>query len=52
VDGGIRHFHVERVLVGVGVDRDSLNPQPAGCPDDATGNLAAVGDQNPFEHAG
>ncbi len=49
-DGSIGHFHMKRVLVGIGIDRDGLNPQPARRLDDATGDLAAVGDQNPLEH--
>src|SRR5262249_42032704 len=38
------------IFVSVGIDRDGLNPQLARGFDDTTGNLAAVGDQNPFEH--
>src|SRR5437868_1586242 len=42
---------MQRVAVGFGIDGDRLNPHAAGGLDDATGDLAAICDQNSFEHA-
>ncbi len=36
---------VERVSVGVGIDRDGGDPHPVGGADDPPGDLAAVGDE-------
>ena len=41
---------MERVAVGLGIDRDRLDPHPAGGLDDPAGDLAAIGDQNLLEH--
>jgi hypothetical protein len=41
---------VQRVAVGLGIDRDRLYPHAAGSLDDPAGDLAAIGDQNSFEH--
>ena len=41
---------MERVAVGLGIDGDRLDPHPAGGLDDPAGDLAAIGDQNSFEH--
>ena len=41
---------VQRVLVGLGVDRDRLDAQLAAGEDDAQRDLAAVGDQDLLEH--
>ena len=49
-NGLIGHFDVQRVAVGLGIDRDRLYPHPAGSLDDPAGDLAAIGDQNSFEH--
>ena len=49
-DGVIGHLDVERVAVGLGIDRDRLDPHPAGSLDDPAGDLAAICDQNSFEH--
>ena len=38
------------VAVGLGIDGDRLDSHPSGGLDDAAGDLAAVGDQNAFEH--
>ncbi len=46
----IGHFDMERVTVGLGINRDRLNSHPAGGLDDPAGDLAAIGDQNSFEH--
>ena len=37
------------VAVGIGIDGDRLEPKPSGRANDAAGNLAAIGDQDPFE---
>ena len=50
VDGLVGHFDVERVLVGVGIDRDGLDAHAPRGLDDAAGDLAAVGDQDFLEH--
>ena len=44
--------HVQRVLVGLGVDRDGLDAELAAGADDPQGDLAAVGDEDFLEHAG
>jgi hypothetical protein len=49
--GLVGHFDMERVAVGVGIDRDRLDSHAPGSLDDPAGDLAAVGDQNSFEHA-
>ena len=41
---------VQRVLVGLGVDRDGLDAELAAREDDAQGDFAAVGDQDFLEH--
>ncbi len=41
----IGHVHMQRVAVGVGIDGHRLDPEPACRPDDAAGDLAAIGDQ-------
>ena len=46
----VRHLDMERVAVGLGIDRDGRDPHPAGGLDDPAGDLAAIGDQNSFEH--
>ena len=42
--------HMQRLGIGLGIDRDRRDPHPARRPDDAAGDLAAVGDQNALEH--
>ncbi len=49
-NGIVGHFDVQRVTVGLGIDRDRLDPHAAGRLDDPAGDLAAIGDQNSFEH--
>jgi len=49
-DRMVGHFDVKGVAVGLRIDGDRLNSHPAGGLDDAAGDLAAVGDQNSFEH--
>ena len=46
----VRHFNVERVLVGFGVDGDGPDAHAARRLDDAAGYFAAVGDQDFIEH--
>src|SRR5690606_9029023 len=50
VYGLVGHFDVQRADVGVGMDGDGGNPQPARGADDPAGNLAAVCDQDFREH--
>ena len=50
VDRFIRHFDVQRVAVGIGIDGNRFDPHLARGFDNAAGNLATVGDQNLFEH--
>ena len=46
----IRHLHMQRVAVGVGIDRHRLDPHLARRLDHAAGNLAPVGDQDLVKH--
>ena len=46
----VGHFDVERIPVGLGIDGHGLDTHPTGSLDDPAGDLAAVGDQNSFEH--
>jgi hypothetical protein len=48
----IRHLDMQRVAVGVGIDRDRLNAHAPGGLDDPTGDLAAIGNQDALEHCG
>ena len=50
VDGLVGHLDMQRLGVGVGIDRDRADAEPAGGADDAAGDLAAVGDQDLGEH--
>ena len=49
-DGLIGHFDVQRIAISLGIDGDGLDPHPARGLDDPTGDLAAICDQNSFEH--
>ena len=49
-DRMVGHFDVKGVAVGFGIDGDGLDPHPAGSFDDPAGDLAAICDQNSFEH--
>ncbi len=51
VNGAVGHLHMEGILVGVGIDRNRLDPHAPRGLDDATGDFAAIGDQNALEHA-
>src|SRR5215217_1018213 len=46
----VRETGVQRLPVRVGVDGDARNAHLPKSPDDADGDLAAVGDQNLLEH--
>ena len=46
----IGHFDVECVAVGLGIDRDRLYSHAAGSLDNPAGDLAAICDQDSFEH--
>ena len=48
--GLIGHIHVQRVAVGLGIDRHRRDAQPLGRRHDAAGDLAPIGDENLFEH--
>ncbi len=43
---------VQRLAVGLAVDRDRLHAELAAGPDDPQGDLAAVGDEDLLEHQG
>ena len=49
--GLVGHFDVQRVAVGLGIDRNGCNSQAARGLDDPAGDLAAIGDQDTLEHA-
>ncbi len=49
-DGVVGLAHVRRLPVEVGVDRDAAQARRAAGPDDAQGDLAAVGDEDGGEH--
>ena len=46
----ISHFDVQRIAVSLGINGDRLDPHPPGSFDNPAGDLAAVCDQNSFEH--
>ena len=46
----VGHAHVQRLGIGLGVDRDRRDAQPPAGADHAAGDLAAVGDQDLPEH--
>src|SRR6185437_5327636 len=50
VDGLVRLIRVTRLRVGVGVNRDRSDAEATTRTDDAHRNLAAVRDQNGFDH--
>ena len=47
---GVRHRHVLRAHVGVGIDRDRRHPEPPAGRHHPAGDLPAVGDEHPAEH--
>ena len=42
---------MERITIGLGIDRDRLDTHPPRGFDDPAGDLAAIGDQDSLEHA-
>jgi hypothetical protein len=48
--GFIRHLDEKRGGVCFGVNGDDVHPEPFGCPNDATRDLAAIGDQDTLKH--
>ncbi|CAD5264747.1 conserved hypothetical protein [Bosea sp. EC-HK365B] len=49
--GLIRHLDMQRITIGIGIDRHRLDAHPLCRLDDAAGDLATVRDQNLREHA-
>ncbi len=49
-DRGIRHFDMQCVAVGFGIDRNGLNSHTACGLDDPAGDFAAIGNQDALEH--
>ena len=47
----VRHLHMKRALVGIGIDGDRAHAQPPRRAQDAAGDLSPVGDQQGLEHA-
>ena len=47
----VGHLDVQRVLVGVGIDRHGRDAEPARGLDDPAGDFAAIGDQDALEHS-
>ncbi len=45
------HLDMQRVAVGLGIDRDRLDAHRSRGADDPAGDLAPVGDQDTLEHA-
>jgi hypothetical protein len=43
--GLVGHIDMQRVAVGIGIDRDRLDAETARGPHDAAGDLASVGDE-------
>ena len=50
--GLVGEFHMHRVTVGIGIDGDRTDAHALGGSDDATGDLAAIGDEEGGEHSG
>ncbi len=48
----VRHIHMHRVAIRLGIDRNRLDTHPLGRLHDTAGDLAAIGDQNFVEHGG
>ena len=44
-NGLVGHIDMHRVAVGLGIDRDGLDAEPARRPDDAAGDLAPISDE-------
>ena len=50
-DGLVRHLDMQRVAIGLGIDRDGGDAEAPRRLDDAAGDFAAIGDQDLGEHA-
>ena len=50
MDGFVRHLDVEGVTVGIGIDGNRLDPEPARGLHDAAGNFAPIGNEKFPEH--
>ena len=46
----VRHFHVQGIAIGIGIDGHRLDAHPARGLDDPASDFAAIGDQYLFEH--
>ena len=49
-DSIVGHLDMERVAIGLGIDRDRRYSHPARGLDDPAGDLAAIGNQDSLEH--
>ena len=49
-DALVGHADMRRAGVGIGIDRDRLDPHPLRGADDAAGDFPAIGDQDFLEH--
>ncbi len=52
MDRFIRHLHMQRVTVRIGIDRYGLDTHFAGGLDHTASNLATIGDKQFLEHLG
>ena len=46
----VRHRDMQRVAIRLGIDRDRRDPHPPRGPDDPTGDLAPIGDEDLCKH--
>jgi len=51
-NGLVGHLDMQRVAIGLRINRNRLDPHAAGSLDDPAGDLAAICDQNSFETYG
>jgi hypothetical protein len=49
-DGFVRELHVERVHIGLRINRETANAQLLAGADDAESDFATVGDEDLFKH--
>ncbi len=49
-NGLIGHLDVKRIAIRLGINGDGFDTHAPGRFDDPAGDLAAIGDQNSFEH--
>ncbi|MCD7060337.1 hypothetical protein [Pelagibacterium xiamenense] len=50
MNGLIRHLHMQRILVGIGINRHRLNTHPPRGLDNPAGNFTAIGYEDLGEH--